>query len=264
MSEEFDQPDFSGGMELDCLAKKAVSRWSKKEIRKLQEQESRLLDNPKRLSEYLLDKIIDRARAESEAAAKVLIRASFPIQAFVRSTGHNEDEQDVYSVEGLLSCLPKTININETWIGFKDGSVLMLASPSEETMACARFLAEMSKSPEASSVFGISGDDLGRARELVNLASSEKNVAPLSKEEFKRIIEQKEAQNFPVEASPRYTINMSESGATHREMTLALRQFARNPLDTTAEATRAYLGAVARAASHRDEDGRGKAAARVG
>lgn len=264
MSEEFDQPERSGSMALDCLAKKAVSRWSKKEIRKLQEQESRLLDNPKRLSEFLLDKMMERAKAESESAAKVLIRASFPIQAFVRAGGHNRDAQDVYSVGGLMSCLPKTIDINETWIGFKDGSVLMLATPSEETMACARFLAEMSKSPEASAVFGITGSDIGRASELVSLASSEKNIAPMSREQFHEVIARKEAQEFPIQASPRYIINMSEQTASHQEMVMGLRQFARNPLDTTAEATRAYLGAVARGAMHRDEDGRGKAAARVG
>lgn len=264
MAEEYDRSERSGGMELDCLAKKAVSRWSQKELKKLQAQESRLLDNPKRLSEHLLDKLMERAKVESEQAAKVLIRASFPIQAFVRAGGHNPDAQEVYSVGGLMSCLPKTIDINETWIGFRDGSVLMLATPSEETMACARFLAEMSKSPEASSVFGITGDDMGRARELVGLAQSEKNIAPMSREQFNKVIAQKEAQYFPQEASPRYIINMSEEAASHEEMVMGLRQFARNPLDTTAEATRAYLGSVARGAAHRDEDGRGKATARVG
>lgn len=105
---------------------------------------------------------------------------------------------------------------------------------------------------------------MGRARELVGLAQSEKNIAPMTREQFSKVIAQKEAQHFPKEASPRYIINMSEEGASHQEMVLGLRQFARNPLDTTAEATRAYLGSVARGAMQRDEDGGGKATARVG
>lgn len=247
MSEEMQNQKRPDEPRIDCIAKKSLAKWSGQIVEEARKKDPQLVRNNEKFTPILIDRLTNRTLLEAEFANKILVKAHFPLQAFVRETGHNINSEERSDLAlGLISCLPETIEVNETWIAYADGSMIVVSTPTEPTLSAIRFIEEMSKNKEAAAILGLTGEDIGNAHQLIRMAISNRLLFPYSAKEFSQFMQARLNQYFPEGAEPQYQINMSSEIVPPAEMVRILIEFSESPTDTLKKSTETYLKGFAK------------------
>ena len=222
----------------ECLARRALAKWSREELNKLREVGHSVLEKREKLGVLLTELSASRALNDSFSRNKMLISAKFPL----RIPYATPTDATAFS---FIDTLPLFLEVQETWIFFEDKSVLFVCAPSDETRATARFIDEMSRSKNALSLLDINPKELAQLGESVAIGNMKRYVVPLSRSEFNNLIESRLKHTYPETAEPSFWINLSERAVGQNEMLSYLVQASESDTDSSALAIDAKISAIA-------------------
>ncbi len=210
----------------DAMSKKALAKWGREEMSRIQEAFSDTLFTPDGMNIKLLEAVSQRAMHYSEQTSKFLVRSHFPLPSGISSL-------ELPGTPPGLRIFPAEAQVQEVWISFADKSLLFLAIPSEKNRAFGRFLATAKKTPAVAQAMGLDEDGIAQAREIITLSEHKRFLAPMNEREFQEFLVKKRHQFslIPPQIAPYFEINASTRRASPLEMLDALESFADNPAE---------------------------------
>lgn len=221
---------------LDCQAKKMVVRLGRAAVNRLREKfpeatEREMGGWSARIDEMIAAKAFELAMDKP----KMIMSVGYPIEAFLapEDTAETGDRQ---ARADFIAALPATIELKEFWLPFADGSMLMIATPSEETIACGRFLSELVTNPTAQKLLGIDELGLRKVQEIVGLGVAKKRLLPMNKMELEAWVGAKQRQRLAGGVNASVWVNLSREPISMRTAMGVLLDFVQAPNNSTKNA----------------------------
>jgi hypothetical protein len=155
---------------------------------------------------------------------KIHLRYEYPIEMFLSKRG-------VPRGDSFEMALPRTIDMAKLFIPFQDGSVMLVVSPSEETVQCAKYIKLFSNNSDLAEIVGVDSLRLANLKEIVDLVENSSRVAALSKAELSQYID-RERQATYRGSQPAIRINLSTEVVSSAYSVGVLLDFFDHPSDT--------------------------------
>lgn len=168
--------------------------------------------------------VVAKAHAESIDQPKIMMTFHYPMGIFFNEHGGLVGD-------ALEKALPKQIVIGKLHIPFSDGSLLMIHSPSEETLLAASYIKMLMQAPDLASAMGIDSKRIAAVKQVAALVESASRAVPLEREDLRAVLSQMAhlGRQAPV---PCVQINCSQEMATPNQAVGILLDFLQRPTDT--------------------------------
>lgn len=178
--------------------------------------------------------VMERAYAESMDKPKIHLRYEYPLALFFNNEGAGP------YLDGFERSLPACVEVSKLFIPFADGSVMLLQSPSEETVQCGLYVKMLCENPVVADFMGADAERLGALREVVDLVATSPRVAALSTDDISKFLA-REAAVARLGRGPSVRVNMSANNFPAEEALEVLMAFFRQPSDTVMHSVQRFL-----------------------
>lgn len=198
--------------------------WGRHAVELLREKGVNLEKPEAGANRQLEDLIVARAYAESMDKPKIHLRYEYPIEMFLNKRGAPRGD-------AFECALPSTIDMTKLFIPFQDGSVMLVVSPSEETIQCAKYIKLFANNPDLAQIVGVDAIRLANLKEIVDLVDNSSRVAALTKMELSQYIDREKQATYHG-AQPAIRINLATESVSSAYAVGVLLDFFDHPSDT--------------------------------
>lgn len=216
-----------------CDSVKTWISWGKHAVESLRDKGVNLSRPSTELNRRVDAMVVSRAYAESLDKPKLQLRYEFSMELFLRKAGGER-------CDSFERSLPSCVEITKLFIPFADGSVILVQTPSEETVQCGIYLKMLTENPVVAELMGADGERLGALKEVVDLALVSNRCAALDAGELKKFME----HQMVVASLARSTmvhVNLAPEKIHASQALGILLDFLQSPTDTVTASVDAFI-----------------------
>ena len=207
--------------------------WGKSAVELLQRR-GEITETPTAETNAKIEAMITaRAHAAAFDKPKIQLRYSYSIDLFLGKAGG--PKRDAFE-----AALPPYIEITRLFIPFTDGSVILINSPSEDTVNCGKYVSLFAKNKEMAKIMKVDDERISALSEIIQLTRNPNGGGALSSEDIENYLV-RDMNLSKVGNLVTVKINMSPQAVSITKAGSVLREFFNHPTDTVAYSVEQYL-----------------------